>query len=276
MATMRLDIVTLFPEVMAPYLAASVLGRAREAGLVDLRLVQLRDFADDRHRTVDDTPYGGGKGMVLKVEPLHRAIASLRDEDSRVVLMTPRGRLFRQEDARRLAAERHLILVAGHYEGVDERVGRFVDEELSIGDYVLTGGELPALVVADAVIRLLPGVLPEGAAEEESFADGLLEYPHYTRPRVFLGLEVPEVLLSGDHAAIARWRRQERLRATLERRPDLLRGTRLTPEDRLLLRLWGRGREEVPDGGEDGGRDLLRRAENGAKGANHGERSEDP
>lgn len=255
---MRLEIITLFPEVMEPYLKASILGRAQQEGHVSIRLVQLRDFARDRHRTVDDTPYGGGHGMVLKPEPLYAAIHSLRDGEAHVVLLTPQGRLFRQQEARRLASYRHLVLVAGHYEGFDERVRSFVDEELSIGDYVLTGGELPALVVTDAVVRLLPGVLAEGAAESDSFADGLLEYPQYTRPRVFLGLSVPDVLLSGNHAAIARWRRQEQLRRTLERRPDLLREARLSAEDLLFVREWkmanlrqgemvDAGRKDCPD-----------------------------
>jgi tRNA (guanine37-N1)-methyltransferase len=242
MATMRIDLVTLFPEACRPLLEASILGRAVAEGHVALTLHDLRQYADDKHRTVDDTPYGGGPGMVLKPEPVVRAIEAVRGDDGHVILMAPQGRPFTQAEARRLAALPHLVLVAGHYEGVDERVRAFVDEEISIGDYVLTGGELPMLVVVDAVVRLLPGVLRPGATEDDSFADGLLEYPQYTRPRVFRGMAVPDVLLSGDHAAIRRWRREMSLRRTWERRPDLLRDARLTAEDRLFLRTWETGR----------------------------------
>jgi tRNA (guanine37-N1)-methyltransferase len=254
MPTMRLDIITLFPEVCAPYLGTSVLGRAQSQGQVEVRLVQLRDFTDDRHRTVDDTPFGGGRGMVLKPEPVVRAIRATRPPDGHVVLLTPQGTVFDQETARRLSRLPHLVLVAGHYEGFDERVRNFVDEELSIGDFVLTGGELAALVVADATLRLVPGVLPAGAADDDSFSEGLLEYPHYTRPRVFEGMAVPEVLLSGDHAAIARWRRQERLRRTLERRPDLILKAHLTPDDLLFVRTWklaNMGKEEMASEGRE-------------------------
>ncbi len=234
---MRIDVVTLFPAMVEAVLAESMLRVARARGAVDLRVVDLRDHTAGRHRVADDYPFGGGGGMVLKPEPLFAAVEALRTAGSRVVLLCPQGAPFSQEVAARLAGERHLVLLCGHYEGVDERVRtHLVDEELSIGDYVLTGGELPALVVVDAVVRLLPGVLgdPAGAANE-SFAGGRLDYPQYTRPAEFRGLAVPEVLLSGDHGRIARWRRREALRRTLERRPDLLERVPLTREERAWL-----------------------------------------
>ncbi|OGS36894.1 MAG: tRNA (guanosine(37)-N1)-methyltransferase TrmD [Elusimicrobia bacterium RIFOXYA2_FULL_69_6] len=220
---MRIDVVTLFPEMFEPVLGASITGRARERGLLELGTVNPRDFAADRHRTVDDRPYGGGAGMVLMAEPLYRAIKSVRRPGSRVVGLTPRGARFDAAAARRLARAEHLVLVCGHYEGFDERVLRLCDEEVSIGDFVLTGGELPAMMVADAVARLLPGVLKKAdAAACESFEGGLLEAPHYTRPRVWRGRKVPEALLSGDHERIADWRRSAARRVTRSRRPDLL------------------------------------------------------
>ncbi|MDP8236531.1 MAG: tRNA (guanosine(37)-N1)-methyltransferase TrmD [Candidatus Erginobacter occultus] len=221
---MRIDIVTLFTKVCAEYAGESILKRAGEQGLVEIRVINLRDYTPDRHRTADDRPYGGGAGMVLKAEPLFEAVGDLKTPASRVVLLSPRGRLFDQEQALRLSREPHLILIAGRYEGVDERVSEFlVDEEISIGDYILTGGELPALAVADSVVRLLPGVLgdPESAVDE-SFSRGRLEYPQYTRPEDYRGMKVPPVLLSGDHEAVARWRAREALMLTRERRPDLL------------------------------------------------------
>ena len=210
---MRIDIVTLFPGMVEPVVAESILGRARTRGLVDIRVVNLRDYAEGRHRITDDYQFGGGGGMVLKPEPLFAAVEALRTPGARVILMDPRGRRFTQEVAAELTRVAHLILLAGRYEGVDERVGAgLADEMISIGDYVLTGGELPALVIADAVTRLMPGVLGgEGAAERESFASGLLEPPQYTRPEEFRGARVPAVLLSGDHARIARWRRLQAL-----------------------------------------------------------------
>lgn len=240
---MRIDVVTLFPRMFDGVLGESMLRVARERGAVSVRVVDLRDFAEGRHRVADDYPFGGGGGMVLKPEPLFGAVESLREPASRVVLLCPQGERFAQPAAVRLAREAHLILLCGHYEGVDERVREhLVDEELSIGDYVLTGGELPAMVVLDAVVRLLPGVLgdPAGAARE-SFATGRLDYPQYTRPADFRGLRVPDVLLSGDHGRIDRWRRREALRRTLARRPDLLRAVPLTPEERAWLDELARG-----------------------------------
>ena len=202
----------------------SILRRARESGRLQLQIHNLRDYAHDRHRTVDDRPFGGGPGMLLKPEPIFEAVESLRREDSWVILLGPAGRTFRQETARELAGKSHLILICGSYEGVDERVREFlVDDEISIGDYVLTNGALPAMVVIDAVARLLPGVLGhEESAAEESFSRGLLEYPQYTRPAEFRGMKAPEILLSGDHGAVAEWRAEQALKRTRERRPDLL------------------------------------------------------
>jgi tRNA (guanine37-N1)-methyltransferase len=244
---MRIDIVTLFPGMVTPVLAESMLGRAQTRGLVDIRVVNLRDYAGGRHRVTDDYQFGGGGGMVLKPEPLFAAVDALRTPGARVVLMDPRGRTFTHEEAAALARESHLILLAGRYEGVDARVGEaLADDSISIGDYVLTGGELPALVVTDAVTRLLPGVLgAEGAAERESFADGLLEPPQYTRPEAYRGAKVPAVLLSGDHARIARWRRVQAIWVTWRERPDLLTTARLTQDERKLVERFERG--ETPD-----------------------------
>ncbi len=240
---MRIDIVTLFPGMVEPALGESMLGRARSRGLVDIRVVNLRDYAEGRHRITDEPPFGGGGGMVLKPEPLFAAVEALQTDKSRVILMDPRGRRFTQALAWELAGEHHLILLAGRYEGVDQRVrDHLAQDAVSIGDVVLTGGELPALVVADAVTRLLPGVLgAEGAAERESFAGGLLESPQYTRPEEFRGWRVPAVLLSGDHARIARWRRRQALWATWRDRPDLLQTAELGAEERDAIRGFERG-----------------------------------
>lgn len=235
---MRITVLTLFPELIAPYWGGSILGRASAAGLVQIEARNLRDFTYDRHRTVDDTPFGGGAGMVLKPEPIFEAVAAYRGPETRVALLSPQGRPFRQETARRLSAVPHLILIAGHYEGFDERIRQVVDEEISIGDYVLTGGELAALVVIDAAVRLVPGVIDPRSLEEESFSAGLLEGPQYTRPRSHAGIEVPEILLSGDHGRIDRWRRAEGLRRTWERRPELLAGLDLTAEEREWIERW--------------------------------------
>jgi tRNA (guanine37-N1)-methyltransferase len=247
---MRIDIVTLFPAMIEPALGESVIGRARARGLVDIRAVNLRDYAEGKHRVTDDYPFGGGGGMVLKPEPLFAAVEALRMPASRVILMDPRGRLFSQRVAWELAATRHLLLLCGRYEGVDERVGELLaDDVLSIGDYVLTGGELPALVVSDAVIRLLPGVLgAEGAAERESFADGLLEPPQYTRPEEFRDARVPPVLLSGDHARIERWRRAQALYRTWRWRPELLEAAPLSEDERRLVEAFKRGEKPQETG----------------------------
>jgi len=245
---MRIDIITLFPGMVEPVVSASMLGRARARGLVDIRVVNLRDYAEGKHRVTDDYQFGGGSGMVLKPEPLFAAADALRTPGARVVLTDPRGRRFTQAVAAELTSVPHVILLAGRYEGVDERVTTgLADDVLSIGDYVLTGGELPALVVADAVIRLLPDVLGgEGAAERESFAGGLLEPPQYTRPEEFRGARVPAVLLSGDHARIARWRRAQALWLTWKRRRDLLAQAKLDAADRRWIERFERG--ETPTG----------------------------
>jgi tRNA (guanine37-N1)-methyltransferase len=220
--TLEIDVVTLFPAMLEGPLSASIPGRIREQGLVEIRIHDLRQWGLGRHRSVDDTPYGGGAGMVLRPEPVAAALAALRRPDSTVILLDPSGEVFRQARARDLAGRPHLILLCPRYEGVDERIRGLVDLELSIGDYVLTGGELPALVVIDAVIRLLPGAIDDASTVEESFAAGLLEYPQFTRPAEFDGRGVPEVLVSGDHGAIRRWRHDAALERTRQRRPDLL------------------------------------------------------
>ena len=221
---MKVDVLTLFPAMFAGPLDESIIRRAREAGRLELVINDLREWTHDRHRTVDDEPYGGGPGMVLKPEPVFEAIDDLARAETRVVLMTPQGRPFKQAVARELSVhDGHLLLVCGSYEGYDERIRSLAHDELSIGDYVLTNGALPAMVVIDAVARLLPGVLGDDASSaEESFSEGLLEYPQYTRPAEFKGMKVPEVLLSGNHAEIAKWRREQAAQRTAERRPDLL------------------------------------------------------
>ena len=236
---MRIDILTIFPPFFDSPLSEGIIHRARERGLLDLRVHDLRAWATDRHRVTDDAPYGGGAGMVMKPEPLSAALEQLRTEHpgARTVLLSPQGRVWNQGLVREYGALPGLILVCGRYEGVDERViATFIDEEISIGDYVLTGGETAALVVVETVAREVPGVVgqPE-SVRQDSFFDGLLDHPHYTRPAEFRGRSVPEALLSGDHAAIARWRRREALRQTLRKRPDLLEKAALTPEDRALL-----------------------------------------
>jgi tRNA (guanine37-N1)-methyltransferase len=249
------DIFTLFPEMFRGPLDESILGRAREGGQLSVALHDIRDYATDKHHVTDEPPYGGGGGMVMKAEPIFNAVETVLaepgqtrrgageppDGDVPVVLLTPQGGLFSQEIAETFSRQRRIALICGRYEGVDERVRQYLaTDELSIGDYVLTGGELAAMVVMDAVTRLLPGVLGDPTATvQDSHARGLLEGPHYTRPRVFRDWEVPDVLLSGDHGAVARWRREEALRRTLERRPDLLAEATLTPQDRAFLdRLW--------------------------------------
>ena len=220
--SLEIDVLTLFPAMVAGPLAESIPGRIQEHGLATLRVHDLREWGLGRHRSVDDTPYGGGAGMVMRVEPVVAAIEAVRRSDSTVILLDPAGEVFTHQRAVDLSARPHLVFVCPRYEGVDERIRGFVDLELSIGDYVVTGGELPALVVIDAVIRLLPGAIDDLSTAEESFSGGLLEYPQYTRPPSFRGMEVPSILTSGDHGAIARWRHEQSLRRTRARRPDLL------------------------------------------------------
>ncbi|MFC3797831.1 tRNA (guanosine(37)-N1)-methyltransferase TrmD [Cohnella sp. GCM10012308] len=257
---MRVDVLTLFPEMFEGVFGSSILGKARDRGLVSLNTVNFRDYANNKHNTVDDTPYGGGGGMVLKPDPIFAAVEAVtgrtvltepRDDEAerdmpaseaqnsqpRVILMCPQGETFTQAKAQELSREAHLIFICGHYEGYDERIrSHLVTDELSIGDYVLTGGELPAMTVVDAVVRLLPGVLGnESSAVTDSFSDGLLEYPHYTRPVNFRGLQVPDVLLSGHHAEIDKWRRQQSLLRTHARRPELLDLAELTDKEKKWL-----------------------------------------
>ncbi len=235
---MIFDILTLFPEICRRYCETSILGRAAAAELITVRLTDIRDFAHDRHRTVDDAPYGGGNGMVMMAPPLVEAVESLPEiPPAPVILLSPRGRVFDQAAARDFSRLPRLILVCGRYEGVDDRFRRLkVDQELSLGDFVLSGGELAALAVVEAVSRLIPGVLGGAqSARRDSFSDGLLEHPHYTRPPEYRGLAVPEVLLSGNHAAIERWRREQSLLATQRRRPDLLKRAKLEPADQETL-----------------------------------------
>ena len=221
---MKIDVLTLFPAMFAGPLDESIIKRARDKGILELGIHDLRNWTHDRHKTVDDRPFGGGPGMVLKPEPLYEAAESLAGPKTRVILMGPSGRKFSQQIARELAGYEHLLLIAGSYEGIDDRVRQgLAHDELSIGDYVLTNGALPVMVIIDVVTRLLPGVLgDEESAKEESFSHGLLEYPHYTRPAEFRGMKVPEILLSGHHAGIAKWRHEQALERTRERRPDLL------------------------------------------------------
>jgi len=237
---MEFDVFTLLPEVFPPYLESSILQRARQRGLIDVRVHNIRDWAADKHHVTDDEPYGGGGGMVMKVEPVFAAVESVLGPETRfrVILLTPQGRVFNQKVAMELAQHPRLALICGRYEGVDERIREhLVTDEISIGDYVLTGGELPALILIDAVSRLLPGVLgdPDGAADD-SHATGLLEYPHYTRPPAFRGWKVPDILDSGNHAKIAQWRREQSLMRTMKRRPDLLESAPLSETDRKVLK----------------------------------------
>jgi len=221
---LKIQILTIFPGICEGVLKESMLKRAREKGLAEIEAVDLRQWATGKHRTTDDAPYGGGPGMVMKIEPIHRALEELRGEGTKVVLMTPQGRKFSQPMAETYAREKHVIVICGHYEGVDQRVAdHLVDEEISIGDYVLTNGALAALIFTDAVVRLIPGVLgDEQSAVQESFSSGLLDHPHYTRPENFNSWIVPPVLLSGNHAAMASWRKEQALELTKRRRPDLL------------------------------------------------------
>ena len=219
---MKFDVLTLFPEMFEP-LNSSIIGRAKEKNLIEINLINIRDFSKDKHKKVDDTPYGGGAGMVMMPDVVYDAYKSVEDKNAKVIYMSPQGKKLTQKKVEELANEEHLIILCGHYEGIDQRIiDKIVDEEISIGDYVLTGGELPAMVLIDSVSRYNSGVIAEESREEESFANGLLEYPQYTRPEVFEGVKVPEVLLSGHHANIEKWRKEKALEITKLKRPDLL------------------------------------------------------
>jgi len=249
---MRIDILTLFPTMFESPFAHGVVGRAIARGLLTVAPLDIRAFATDKHHSVDDYPYGGGAGMVMMPGPIFAAVASLTlPPETPVILMTPQGRVFSQQAAYELAARERLVLLCGHYEGVDERVrAHLVTDEISIGDYVLGGGEIPAMVVTDAVTRLLPGAMDEESGREESHAAGLLEYPQYTRPPSYAGLDVPPILLSGNHGAVAAWRRTQALRRTFERRSDLLERVELTDKERALVRQW---RQDTPSPSEGEG-----------------------
>ena len=237
---MRIDILTLFPEMFSGPFDASIIRRARQAGIADLALHNIRDFTHDKHHVVDDAPFGGGEGMVMKPEPISEAIEAVRRPDSCVVLLTPRGRLLDQSVAQHLAAQPALLIICGRYEGIDEWVNSLADEELSIGDYVLSGGEPAAIVLVDAVVRLLPGAIgAETGTSADSHATGLLEHPQYTRPADFRGMTVPNVLVSGNHQQVERWRRQQSLRRTFEQRPDMLARADLSDEERRYLKELG-------------------------------------
>lgn len=219
---MKIDILTLFPNMFEGFLNESIIHRATLKGAIEINIINFREFSKLNNHQVDDTPYGGGGGMVLRPEPLIDAIESVRKENTKVILMCPQGNPYKQEKARELSKEKHLVFVCGHYEGFDERIRNFVDEEISIGDYVLTGGELPSMVIADSIIRLLPGVIKENSSTNESFTENLLDYPTFTKPQEYKGLKVPDILLSGDHEKIAEWRRIEQEKKTKEKRKDLL------------------------------------------------------
>ncbi len=219
---MKIDILTLFPEMYSSVFASSIIKRAIDSKLIDINIINFRDYTNDPHNKVDDTPYGGGAGMVLSIEPIYNALEDIRDSDSFVVLLTPSGKVFNQKVAVDLSSKKHLILICGHYEGFDDRIRNFIDLEISIGDYVLTGGEIPSMVVVDTVSRLVDGVISDESLDNESFNDNLLDYPVYTKPREFMGYSVPDVLLSGDHKKIDEYRNEERIKRTKENRPDLL------------------------------------------------------
>ena len=232
---MKFDVLTLFPEMFEP-VKQSIIGRAEEKELINIKLVNIRDFSKDKHKKVDDTPYGGGAGMVMRADVVHDAIQSVKKENSKVIYLSPQGKTLNQAKVQDLSKEKHLILLCGHYEGIDQRViDEVVDEEISIGDYVLTGGEIPAMVLIDSVSRYVEGVLSEESILEESFSNGLLEYPQYTRPEIFNGKKVPEVLISGHHENIRKWRKEQSIKITLNKRPDLLEKAKLSEEDKKIL-----------------------------------------
>lgn len=225
---MKIDIITIFPEFFNPFLETSIIKRAIEQKIVSINAHQLRDYSKNKHKKVDDTPYGGGAGMLMTLQPLDDAITKLKEKNSKVILLSPQGEKFTQKKAIKLAKESHLILICGHYEGIDARIENYIDEELSIGDYVLTGGEIPAMIVSDAVIRLVPGVIHEDSSEEDSLQNGWLKYPQYTKPNDYKGHLVPDVLLSGNHQEIMKWREEMRLKNTVLKRPDLLKNIKKT------------------------------------------------
>ncbi len=232
---MKFDVLTLFPEMFEP-IKQSIIGKAEEKKLIDINLINIRDFSKNKHKKVDDTPYGGGAGMVMQADVVYDAYKSIKDENAKVIYLTPQGKVLNQKKVEELSKQEHLILLCGHYEGIDQRViDKIVDEEISIGNYVLTGGEIPAMVLIDSVSRYVDGVLSEGSISEESFSQGILEYPQYTRPETFEGVKVPEILLSGHHKNINKWRRWEALKNTYLKRPELLENVELSDEDKEII-----------------------------------------
>lgn len=232
---MKFDVLTLFPEMFEP-IKQSIIGKAEEKKLIDINLINIRDFSKNKHKKVDDTPYGGGAGMVMQADVVYDAYKSIKDENAKVIYLTPQGKVLDQKKVEELSKQEHLILLCGHYEGIDQRViDKIVDEEISIGNYVLTGGEIPAMVLIDSVSRYVDGVLSEGSISEESFSQGILEYPQYTRPETFEGVKVPEILLSGHHKNINKWRRCEALKNTYLKRPELLENVELSDEDKEII-----------------------------------------
>ncbi|MBN2300628.1 MAG: tRNA (guanosine(37)-N1)-methyltransferase TrmD [Acholeplasmataceae bacterium] len=232
---MIIDIITIFPEFFDTFINTSIVKRAINQQLVEIRLHQIRDYSHNKHRNIDDTPYGGGVGMLMTFPPFYDIIEKLRTKDSTVIYLSPQGKLFNQKKAKKLAKYNHLILLCGHYEGIDARIEALIDMELSIGDYVLTGGEIPAMIVADAVIRLIPEVIHADSSEEDSLQNGWLKFPQYTKPEIYKGHRVPEILLSGHHQNIADWRLNQQIKKTYEKRPDLIKGIHMTDEEKNIL-----------------------------------------
>ena len=241
---MKINILTLFPNMFEGFINESIIKRARDKKLVDINIENIRDYTEDKHKHVDDTPYGGGAGMVLTCQPIFDCVRSIRTDESIVILLTPDGEVYKQEKAYSLSKCKHLIMICGHYEGFDERIRDYVDVELSIGDFILTGGELASMVISDAIIRLLDGAISEGSTMEESFENGLLEYPQYTFPREYDGEKVPDILFTGNHEAVRKWRLKESLKLTMKHRPDLLINRKFTKEELKLMK-------EIEDGIEE-------------------------
>lgn len=236
---MIIDIVTIFPEFFDVFLKTSIIKRAIDSKLIDIRLHQLRDYSHNKHRKIDDTPYGGGAGMLMQFPPFYDVINKLRTKDTVVIMLSPQGKLFNQQQAIQLSALKHVVLLCGHYEGIDARVEKLIDMEISIGDYVLTGGEIPAMIVADTIARLVPGVILEASAEADSLQNGWLKYPQYTKPESYEGYAVPEVLISGNHQLIESWRKKSSIERTVQKRPDLIDRISLTEQERFILKQMG-------------------------------------
>lgn len=232
---MNIDIITIFPEFFQAFLDTSIIKRAIDQGLVEINMHQLRDYSHQKHNKIDDTPYGGGVGMLMQFPPFYDVITKLKTDQSYVIMLSPQGKVFNQKKATSLASHKHLILICGHYEGIDARIETFIDEEISIGDYVLTGGEIPAMILSDAVIRLIPGVIQEASYQEDSLQNGWLKYPQYTKPETYKGHKVPEILRSGHHKNIEDWRQKESIKRTYLKRPDLIKKIKLTDQEKAIL-----------------------------------------